>query len=43
MLDFQLREHEKFLKKFLDLFRETDNDGDGVLSEVSEADLFLSD
>ena len=34
MLDFQLKEHERFLKKFLEVFRQIDSDGDGVLSEV---------
>ena len=32
ILDFQLREHEKFLTKFMDLFKRTDIDGDGILS-----------
>ncbi len=36
VLDFQLREHEKFLKRFLEVFRGVDLDGDGVLTEVRE-------
>ncbi|TNV84525.1 hypothetical protein FGO68_gene3771 [Halteria grandinella] len=33
VLDFQLREHEKFLSRFLQEFRVIDSDNDGILDE----------
>jgi hypothetical protein len=33
VLDFQLGEHEKFLKKFRLLFKQVDTDNNGVLNE----------
>lgn len=33
ILDFQLQEHEKFLFKFTQLFKECDSDNNGVISE----------
>ena len=32
-MDFQLQEHERFLHKFTDLFKQIDQDSDGILSE----------
>lgn len=34
VLDFQLREHERFLSKFNAEFRQVDKDGDGVINEI---------
>ena len=34
MLDFQLREHEKFLRKFFLLFKTVDIDNNGIIDEV---------
>ena len=33
ILDFQLQEHERFLYKFTDLFKQVDEDSDGILDE----------
>ena len=33
LLEFQLQEHEKYLKNFVRVFKKIDNNGDGVLSE----------
>jgi hypothetical protein len=33
LLDFQLRGHEKFLNKFIQIFRKVDNDADGIINE----------
>ena len=33
ILDYQLREHERFLKSFTQLFKSVDEDLDGVISE----------
>ena len=33
ILDFQLQEHERFLFKFTDLFKNIDEDQDGILDE----------
>jgi len=33
VLDFQLAEHEKFLKKFRQIFKTIDNDNNGILNE----------
>ena len=35
VLDFQLREHEKFLSRFVKEFRSVDADNDGVIDEAS--------
>lgn len=35
MLDFQLREHEKFLSRFLREFRSVDTNNDGIIDEVA--------
>ena len=35
VLDFQLREHEKFLSRFLQEFRLVDTDNDGIVDEVA--------
>jgi len=42
ILDFQLQEHEKFLSKFNDLFREVDSDKNGVINEEQFRSLMLS-
>lgn len=34
MLDFQLREHEKFLSRFVQEYRGVDSDNDGVVDEA---------
>ena len=33
ILDFQLKEHEKFLERFISVFKSVDDDSNGVLSE----------
>ena len=33
VLDFQLKEHEKFLSKFITVFKQVDIDNDGILNE----------
>ncbi len=33
ILDFQLQEHEKFLYKFTQLFKECDQDNNGMINE----------
>lgn len=33
VLDFQLKEHEKFLYKFIMVFKSVDSDNNGVLNE----------
>ena len=33
ILDFQLQEHEKFLFRFTEIFKETDFDNNGVVNE----------
>ena len=38
--EFMLEEHEKFLGKFLNLFREIDSDQDGVISNEEFLDLY---
>ena len=42
MLDFQLREHEKFLSYFIQLFKRVDGDRDGILDENQFRNLMLS-
>lgn len=39
VLDFQLREHEKFLKRFVEIFRDIDADSNGLLSEEEFREL----
>jgi hypothetical protein len=34
VLDFQLREHEKFLSRFVREYRDVDTDNDGVVDEA---------
>ncbi len=34
VLDFQLREHEKFLRKFFLIFKTIDVDNNGIIDEV---------
>jgi Ca2+-binding EF-hand superfamily protein len=49
LLDFQLKGHEKFLSRFVALFRETDADHNGILSErefrqlVNSMDIDISE
>lgn len=38
--EFQLEEHEKFLSKFLDLFRQIDRDHNGMISNQEFVDLY---
>lgn len=38
--EFLLEEHEKFLSKFLDLFRHIDQDHDGIISNQEFIDLY---
>ena len=42
VLDFQLKEHEKFLGYFVQIFKRADVDRDGILSEVEFRNLMLS-
>lgn len=39
VLDFQLKEHEKFLCKFIMVFKEVDTDNNGVLNEDEFSEL----
>jgi Ca2+-binding EF-hand superfamily protein len=39
VLDFQLKEHEKFLYKFMLVFKQVDSDNNGVLNEEEFIDL----
>lgn len=39
ILDFQLKEHEKFLEKFIVLFKTVDSDNNGVINEEEFRDL----
>lgn len=41
ILDFQLREHERFLKKFNFSFKQSDNNSDGVIDEVEFRSLVI--
>ncbi len=36
ILDFQLKSHEKFLKNFVQLFRRSDRDINGIIDEVKQ-------
>lgn len=40
ILEFQLREHERFLTKFMGLFKKTDSDGDGILTSQQFVNLY---
>jgi Ca2+-binding EF-hand superfamily protein len=42
VLDFQLSEHEKFLTKFMELFKKFDTDNDGILSSSQFVNLYKS-
>jgi Ca2+-binding EF-hand superfamily protein len=42
VLDFQLREHEKFLSFFVSQFKQVDSDRDGVINEQQFASLMAS-
>jgi Ca2+-binding EF-hand superfamily protein len=42
VLDFQLKEHEKFLYKFIVAFKQVDNDNNGVLNEDEFVNLIKS-
>ena len=42
MLDFQLKEHEKFLAYFVQLFKKADSDRDGILDESQFRNLMIS-
>lgn len=39
ILDFQLQEHEKFLYRFTQIFKEVDNDNNGIINEDDFRDL----
>jgi len=39
VLDFQLKEHEKFLYKFIVIFKQVDQDNNGILNEDEFVDL----
>ena len=41
LLDFQLKGHEKFLAKFIQVFRKVDGDADGIISEHEFTELVL--
>jgi hypothetical protein len=34
ILDFQLKSHEKYLKRFVFVFKQTDGDQNGIVDEV---------
>ena len=42
VLDFQLKEHEKFLAYFVQLFKKADSDRDGILDENQFRNLMIS-
>lgn len=42
LLDYQLLGHEKFLEKFMKIFRQFDTDGDGIINELEFRELVLS-
>lgn len=42
LLDFQLRSHERFLRRFVRLFRQQDHDRNGVLDELQFRSLLLA-
>ena len=39
LLDFQLRGHEKFLQTFVQLYKEVDSDGNGIINEAEFREL----
>jgi Ca2+-binding EF-hand superfamily protein len=41
ILDFQLQEHEKFLSHFTKLFKEVDDNNDGILTEDQFRELVI--
>ena len=41
LLDFQLNNHEKFLNKFIQIFRKVDNDADGIINEQEFRKLII--
>ena len=41
-MDFQLKEHEKFLEKFIVVFKSIDSDNNGVINEEEFRDLISS-
>ena len=42
ILDFQLKEHEKFLEKFIDVFKSIDSDNNGIINESEFRELVQS-
>lgn len=42
ILDFQLKEHEKFLEKFIAVFKSIDSDNNGVINEAEFRELVQS-
>ena len=42
VLDFQLKEHEKFLGYFVNVFKRFDSDRDGILTEVEFRNLMIT-
>ncbi|EGR31721.1 hypothetical protein IMG5_103650 [Ichthyophthirius multifiliis] len=41
ILDFQLKSHEKFLRKFIQLYRSVDQDQNGIINENEFRDLLI--
>lgn len=39
ILDFQLKSHEKFLKSFIQLFKQVDQDHNGIIDEAEFREL----
>ena len=42
VLDFQLKEHEKFLAFFVQVFKRADSDRDGILNEQEFRNLMMA-
>ena len=42
VLDFQLKEHEKFLSYFVSMFKKVDSDRDGIVNENEFRNLMMS-
>ena len=42
VLDFQLKEHEKFLSYFVSVFKKVDGDRDGIVNENEFRNLMVS-
>ena len=40
ILDFQMKSHEKFLGRFLDCFKQVDNDNNGIIDEVFYSEFY---